>query len=63
MMEHSEAFERLVAEIKPQVTEILLMKLSKTGGAATCSISLTFEKITNGIKGRAKGAMHLSRGI
>ena len=64
MMKHSEAFERLVAEIKPQVTEISIDEVVEKEERGTCSISLMFEEITDEWnEGRAKGAMHLSRGI
>lgn len=62
-MKHSRAFEKLVAEVKPRITEISVTEVAnkiKTGdGFAFIDVREDHEWQTE----RAKGAFHLGRGI
>ena len=63
MMKHSEAFERLVAEIKPQITEISIDEVVEKQKRGDKFHFVDVREDHEWNDGRAKGAMHLSRGI
>lgn len=62
-MKHTEAFENLVAEIRPQIKEVQLddvLQMQKDGKEF---VFMDVREDHEWLEGRAKGAVHLGRGI
>lgn len=62
-MKHSEAFERLVAEIKPQITEISVEQVVEKQKRGDRFHFVDVREDHEWLEGHAKGAIHIGRGI
>lgn len=62
-MKHSEAFEKLVADIKPRIKEISIDDVRKKQGAGDQFAFIDVREDHEWEQGRAAGAMHVGRGI
>lgn len=62
-MKHSEAFEKLVADIKPRIKEISIDEVRKKQGAGDKFVFIDVREDHEWEQGRAAGAMHVGRGI
>ncbi|MBX9692194.1 MAG: sulfurtransferase [Cyanobacteria bacterium] len=62
-MNHSEAFERLVDEIRDQVTEISAEEVSAKLERQDSFVLVDVREDHEWLEGRARGAIHIGRGI
>jgi rhodanese-related sulfurtransferase len=62
-MKHSEAFEKLVAEVMPRIKEITIEDVRKKQGAGEQFHFIDVREDNEFAAGRATGAMHVGRGI
>ncbi len=62
-MKHTEAFENLVAEIRPQIKEVQLDDLLQMQKEGKEFVFMDVREDHEWQEGRAKGAVHLGRGI
>jgi rhodanese-related sulfurtransferase len=62
-VQHSEAFEKLVASIKPNITEISIAKVLEYKESKRDFVFIDVREDHEWVEGRAIGAIHLGRGI
>ncbi|MBU6452872.1 MAG: sulfurtransferase [Cyanobacteria bacterium REEB67] len=62
-VQHSEAFEKLVASIKPHITEISIAKVLEYKESKRDFVFIDVREDHEWVEGRAIGAIHLGRGI
>lgn len=62
-MKHSEAFEKLVAEVKPRIKEITIDEVRKKQDAGEKFLLIDVREDHEWEQGRAQGSMHVGRGI
>jgi rhodanese-related sulfurtransferase len=62
-MKHSEAFEKLVAEVKPRIKEITVDEVRQKQDAGENFLLIDVREDHEWEQGRAQGAMHVGRGI
>lgn len=62
-MKHSEAFEKLVAEVMPRIKEITIEDVRKKQNAGEKFHFIDVREDNEFEAGRAAGAMHIGRGI
>lgn len=62
-MKHSEAFEKLVAEVKPRIHEITIEEVVEKQKRGDKFVFVDVREDHEWNEGHAKGAMHIGRGI
>lgn len=62
-MKHSEAFEKIVAEVKPRIKEVTIDDVLSWQAAKEDFIFMDVREDHEWQAGRAQGAIHLGRGI
>jgi rhodanese-related sulfurtransferase len=63
MKQHSAAFERLVAEVKPRITEISIEQVSEKQKKGDKFFFVDVREDHEWAAGKAAGAMHIGRGV